>query len=334
MTITLSMTDYWELFTASVTDNQETITSNQFENLYQFPASLGQGYVRDFVLGDGIYLEIHDYVLEDNLRIKMPVREHSVEFGIHLAGNFWSDADAINMQVGAGESCIYGGGIAAKGTSNWQGKQRHSGICVHIEADLLKVFFSKQNGIIPDELQPLIQEDDWQYCFPNLKVTPVMEVITQQIINCPYQGFTKQMYLQAKVLELFALHLEQLQADRKPQVNENKLKSEDIDRIHQAKNILITRFHNPPSLLELARQVGLNDFKLKIGFRYCFGTTVFGYLRQYRMEHARQLLEQGNVTIAGVAREVGYANRSHFAAAFKRKFGVNPSIYTHSQQCG
>jgi AraC family transcriptional regulator, transcriptional activator of the genes for pyochelin and ferripyochelin receptors len=83
----------------------------------------------------------------------------------------------------------------------------------------------------------------------------------------------------------------------------------------------------PPSLLTLARQVGLNDFKLKRGFRQVFGTTVFGYLHEHRMERARQLLEERRLNVTAVACTVGYANPSHFAGAFKRKFGVNPSAY-------
>lgn len=85
---------------------------------------------------------------------------------------------------------------------------------------------------------------------------------------------------------------------------------------------------DPPSLLALARQVGLNDFKLKRGFRQVFGTTAFGYLHDQRMERARQLLEERRFNVTEVACTVGYANPSHFAAAFKRKFGVNPGAYS------
>lgn len=78
---------------------------------------------------------------------------------------------------------------------------------------------------------------------------------------------------------------------------------------------------------ELAQTVGLNEFKLKNGFRQIFGTTVFKHLHNCRMEKARQLLEEGNYTVTQVAWTVGFANRGDFAAAFRRKFGVNPSIY-------
>jgi AraC-like DNA-binding protein len=108
-----------------------------------------------------------------------------------------------------------------------------------------------------------------------------------------------------------------------------KLKPEDVERIHYAGEVLLTRLENPPSLMELARIVGINDHKLKTGFRQVFDTTVFGYLHERRMERSRQLLDAGELTVTEAARAVGFANRGYFAASFRRKFGVNPSAYLH-----
>jgi AraC-like DNA-binding protein len=77
----------------------------------------------------------------------------------------------------------------------------------------------------------------------------------------------------------------------------------------------------------IALLVGINDCKLKAGFRQVFGTTVFGYLHNCRMERSRQLLEAGEMTVTEAAQAVGFVSRGHFAAAFKRRFGVNPSVY-------
>lgn len=313
--------------------NSNYLENCSWEDFYLFPHHYGRGYMQDFTLPGGISLEIYDYELLDNVSFKLPVREHCLEFVMQLAGNFWVETDTKVTNISSGTSSLYGAGIAEKCTSNWQGKQQHCGICVHIDVETLKSFFADAAGEFPIELQPLIKDNDWQNIFPNLQISPAMQIVSQQIFNCPYQGLTKQIYLQSKVMELLALHVEQLKPNHSTPPSDRQLKQEDIDRIHQAKKILCDRVQNPPSLLELSREVGLNDFKLKIGFRQCFDTTVFGYLHHYRMEQARELLERGNLTITGVARAVGYANRSHFAAAFKRKFGVNPSIYSHSQKC-
>lgn len=92
-------------------------------------------------------------------------------------------------------------------------------------------------------------------------------------------------------------------------------------------NILGDRVQHPPSLVELAHQVGLNDRKLKQGFRAVFGTTVFGYLHEYRMTMAMESLVQGNTNVDLVIRSVGYASRSSFSRAFKQRFGASPRNY-------
>jgi len=81
---------------------------------------------------------------------------------------------------------------------------------------------------------------------------------------------------------------------------------------------------NPPSLMDLARQVGINDYKLKSGFRQIFGTTVFGYLQTCRMERAKQLLAEQQLSIAAIAHVVGYASQSRFCHAFKQRYGMTP----------
>ena len=84
--------------------------------------------------------------------------------------------------------------------------------------------------------------------------------------------------------------------------------------------------------MELAHEVGLNDYKLKQGFRHLFGKTVFGYLRDYRMEQAQHLLQQSNLTITQVAAQVGYRNPEAFSTAFRRTFAISPKAYPLGQR--
>ena len=131
--------------------------------------------------------------------------------------------------------------------------------------------------------------------------------------------------MEAKALEILACQLEEL-AESIP--HESTLRGAvDRERLHQARVILETEFADPPTLLALARRVGLNDFKLKCGFREVLGTTVFGYVRKIRMEKAKQLLETSDVSITQVALSVGYNSISHFTMAFKRSVGILPSQY-------
>jgi AraC family transcriptional activator of pyochelin receptor len=157
--------------------------------------------------------------------------------------------------------------------------------------------------------------------------TPAMQQALQQILNCSYQGAFKRMYLESKVLELLVLQFARLLGKQKASSLIATFHSTDIERLHLAKTILQRELQYPPTLLDLARQVGLNDFKLKQGFRHLFGTTVFGYLQTCRMEQAQQLLSDRSLSIAEVAQRVGYTSPSSFCHAFKRHVGMIPRDY-------
>ena len=105
------------------------------------------------------------------------------------------------------------------------------------------------------------------------------------------------------------------------------LQPDQLNRVYYAQEILLKSLSNPPSLMELARQVGMCDYNLKRGFKEAFGTTVFGYLRDRRLEKAQQLLLEQEMTVASVAQTVGYDSHASFTTAFKRKFGVSPKAY-------
>ncbi|NJR39806.1 MAG: helix-turn-helix transcriptional regulator [Leptolyngbyaceae cyanobacterium CSU_1_4] len=87
------------------------------------------------------------------------------------------------------------------------------------------------------------------------------------------------------------------------------------------------KLNNPPSLAQLARQVGLNECTLKRGFRQVFGTTAFAYLYDYRLEQARQLLQERCLNVSEVAQAVGFGSCSHLSKAFRQKYGVSPKQY-------
>jgi AraC-like DNA-binding protein len=102
------------------------------------------------------------------------------------------------------------------------------------------------------------------------------------------------------------------------------LQKHDVEKIYEAKSFVERHLNEPCSLLELSRHVGINDFKLKKEFKEIFGTTVFGYLNDLRMEEARRMLSEENRTINEVAKFVGYKNQTHFTVAFKKKYGILP----------
>jgi AraC family transcriptional activator of pyochelin receptor len=157
----------------------------------------------------------------------------------------------------------------------------------------------------------------------NLPISFAMNSCIQDIIHCPYSGGLKLLFLQSKSIELLVL-----QAEAFEQAASNKngsvLKSpHDKELIYQAKDYLVQHADTPPGLPELARLVGTNEFKLKKGFKELFDNSVFGYLSDYKLERASELLLSG-APIKQVVADLGYSSVQHFSLAFKKKYGMTP----------
>jgi AraC-like DNA-binding protein len=102
------------------------------------------------------------------------------------------------------------------------------------------------------------------------------------------------------------------------------LKPLDIEKVEATRRYLLQNMDHPPTLIKLARKMGLNDFKLKKAYKQLYGTTLFEDFLHARMKKAKSLLEQTDQSIVGIAELAGYKNVSGFSVAFKKYYGVPP----------
>ncbi len=312
MPITLSQADYanWldEATCATATDDEATVYS----------ATLEQGKQQYVELREGIDLCIKDFWLHDDLEVQHCDRTHPLEFTFEQAQSGGKHSQRYDF---------FGSGLAPAEVWRVSGNRRIVSINVHIEPHI----FQQWSGETCDDLPDLLRPHDQRYFERSGTPTAAMQMAVQAILHCPFQGLTQRLYLESKVWELMALLIEDLKTTP-DSFSPPALKPDDVERIHYASKILRRQLSHPPSLLELARAVGINDHKLKVGFRQVFGTTVFGYLHEHRMERSRQLLESGDRSVTAAAEAVGFASRGHFAAAFRRKYGVNPGVYARGRR--
>ena len=294
------------------------------------PEQFGRGVFRNERLREGLDLLINQQLLDENLVISAAsasVGTTPILLKFFLSGSVAGSIQDVNddLHTSSGDYCLV---YCPEKTSAVE-FAANKDICtveLGIAPQLLRTMIAGEQYT---ELQQLLDPESVDPYLAVGRTTPLMAIALQQILQCPYQGAARRLYLESKSLELIALYLGQLKTALPTGsfTKGRQLKPEDISCIYQARDILICNIHTPPSLLSLARQVGINDCKLKRGFRQVFGTTVFGYLNNYRMEQAARLLQANQMTVTGVAATVGFTNRGSFAAAFKRKFGINPRVY-------
>ena len=150
--------------------------------------------------------------------------------------------------------------------------------------------------------------------------------IVQQIFQALYQSpeETRTAWQKVKVLELL-LVLSGMEVSREKHLTEYR--SEQVEIIRQVHDQLIENLEQRCSIESLSKQYLMNPTTLKNMFKEIYGTSIAAHIREHRMEAAAQLLQSTDLSVADVARKVGYDSQSRFSDTFKRHFGVLPKEY-------
>jgi AraC-like DNA-binding protein len=185
--------------------------------------------------------------------------------------------------------------------------------------------FSKEANYIPF----LSAENKDKKYYTQEGVTPAIAVILSQIMNYHLHRSIKELYIKGKIYELIALYFNRSE-DADVEQCPFLVDEDNIKRIRKAKEIMISRMAEPPTLAELSEEIGLSLKKLKEGFKQIYGDSVYSFLFDYKMEYARKMLESGMHNVNEVGLKVGYSTASHFIAAFKKKYSTTPKKYLMS----
>lgn len=296
------------------------------ESQYLLASEDGEGYFRRLRLGGFLDISICDFRLHQNLTFMEQLDGPSfwLNFSFGDGIEFFMDATQTALCLGTGESCICGGG-------NLRGVHR---------------FFSGQHyqsislGLHPQRFGPALENlttakvvstfDRPVAGYHKFPISVTVKRLLGQLLDCPYGDLLRDIYLEGKTMELVAAYLNEV-AEKATSPRENvSLSREDLRSLERAKMILDQQYAEPPTIAALARQIYLNEYKLKTGFKQVYGKPVYAYVMDRRMETARVLLEEKALRVKEVAALVGYTNISHFSAAFRKKFGINPGVLARS----
>lgn len=304
--------------------NQET----PLELFWDLPKEIGAGSIQKTRLGTGFEIVITDFRLREPLVIDRESRSSVIGLGFAISGSIRNRMQYASDDwfSDSGQTSLY-----YRPASNIWGKAATKDPVITIHLQMAPHFFNtlleRELDRIPDDFGDIASgSPSGTYRYTDV-ITPLMQAVLHQIMHCPYHGLTRQLYLEGKAYELIACKLEQSLSSNKGFQKTFALRPDDIERVHHAREIICRDLESPPRLLELARMVGLPHPKLNFCFRELYGTTIFEYLRELRLNQAKSLLDEGRMNVTEVAYSVGYSSLSHFARSFKRYHGITPGNY-------
>ncbi|MFD3001478.1 helix-turn-helix domain-containing protein [Pontibacter toksunensis] len=272
------------------------------------------------------------FIIDTQLAFNQPVCDKFEVSGESIIMGFYLEGEASSEITGLLKQSVNPANIhyicytpAFKAEFRMPPHKLHRYFLVILSKEFYFRLLHQQSELHQDFAEHVLQGHHTYLSKEPLEITPEMKWVLNDIRNCQRKGPLKRLYLEAKVMELLMLQMEQWQQLQEQHPVNSMLRGNDAQRIAEARAILEESYHNPPTIQELARLVYLNETKLKQGFKASYSYTIHGYVVWLRMEKARQLLTQAQQSIGDVAYQVGYKNAAHFTAAFKKHFGFLPS---------
>lgn len=182
-----------------------------------------------------------------------------------------------------------------------------------------------RDGVDAQELPFLSQKDLQRPIYDQRGVDSGMQILLENLFHHRLSPNAQRVAHLGQILELLGLYFH----TSEPNVVACPfLKDEEtVRKIREAKSIILDQWQSPPTIAELSEKTGLNAYRLKVGFKEVYGNTVYGFVMDTRLNHARRMLDVGEKSVNEVAFDIGYTNPSHFIAAFKKKFGTTPRKY-------
>jgi len=198
-------------------------------------------------------------------------------------------------------------------------------VVLHCAPELMTVRMGLTLAEIPQPLRALSECAVGAGTTGSVSLTPELYRAARWIHASRYSVLAgvRASYLEALTMQIVCQIVTDL-ASATSTPERHSLPARDRRRLLEARDHLSRHYTAPPTIPQLARLIGMNQTKLKSGFRQLFDLTIYEYVLERRMEIAAQLLSERELSVAEIAYRVGYEYPANFSAAFKRYYGRLP----------
>jgi len=304
-------------------DNEARLGDKEFfGRRLRLPKGYGLGSIESVVINkDLILLDVNAEYHDD---VKLPADENMVKVRILLTGGVKSMAGRINLEGTGAFVEAYPGGTKTEYVVVGEAPVRLLVLNCSPEYFTDNLMLTKED--LPDPLNQVYAKAGSRSKKGIVPLGPDVLRAANDMINGAdrFPPKLRRQYLAAKCREIICAVINDLYQSSDNREFQSRFSIRDLNRVHEARDIIMDNFQNPPSIPKLATQVGLNQTKLKSLFKATFGVTINDLTQKCRMDRAVELLTTTDLGVAEVAYAVGYEYPANFSNAFRRALGHTP----------
>jgi AraC-like DNA-binding protein len=287
------------------------------------PETLGEGFIQEVYLDNGLSLCLHHYTLKD----EFVLRRHGTGASEVLTMKFDGRRMPVRSKKDMWKSLFTTGkGYEVEfGTSNFftevtipPNEKIIFIVIVTTRQTLLNLLQLKKEG---SEIENAIRNNP-SFIFHE-GMTGEMEQTLKRISLINETTKLSALLYQTRAQELVYFLFARL-FSRKEGVSLS-VNQEDVKKIYKVRANMLADLSTPPQLPDLARNIGMSPTKMKQLFRQIFGDSIYNYFQAERMNEAAQLLRDYSVSQVGY--RIGFSNLSHFTRLFERHHQMKPKRY-------
>ena len=290
-------------------------------NRVYLPGSLGDGYIQEIQLREGLSLCMHRYILIDEFLLK---RLESAGPSKMLTLKF--DCRKVALETGQHETRLFAPGCEAElGTGNFfteiffPAQQEIYFLVINVARELLVelLHLSEEEAELRNRL--LTNPSFVVNVLMSAEMENTLKDFSNIIMGSPFYL----LRYQTKTLELIYL----LFAGITERANETEVavNRADADKLYEVRSIILKDLSVAPRLNDLSKQITMSPTKMKTLFRQIFGDSIYNYFQNARMNEAARLLKDHSVSETGY--RLGFTNMSHFSRLFEKHFKAKPKKF-------
>ena len=179
---------------------------------------------------------------------------------------------------------------------------------VHVLPSTLGTLLGPDVDRVSRSLADVLENDRAPGFVHRRRQSPLVQAVANELFYSARNGTGIRLYLEGKVAELLSLVLTDTVVDDSTFSLCPRLR----DAVHAIREELEDRYAEPPTLAEISARYHMPIASIQAGFKSVFGMSVFSFVKEYRLQRARQLFVEGDMNVSEVAWDIGYTNLSPF----------------------